>query len=92
MGDFNCSQTYTVFNPLKNNGYESLLTNQKTILRKKCLKQDFLASEYDNMFYYSNKVTDEKAGIENFYSQFATPEEDRKISDDIPLFEIVKIN
>ena len=53
MGDFNCSQTYTVFNPLKINGHKSLLTNQKTSLLQKCLKQDCLASEYDNMFYFS---------------------------------------
>lgn len=73
-------------------GYKSLLTDQKTSLRQKCFKQDCLASEYDNMFYFSIKVTVEKAGVENFHTQFATPEEARKISDDIPLFEIVKIN
>ena len=91
MGDFNCPQSNTVFNPLKNNGYKSILTNQKTSLRQKCLKQDCLASEYDNMFYYSKKVTVEKAGVENFYTQFVTLKEARKISDHIPIYGIVVI-
>ena len=91
MGDFNCSQSNTVFNPLKNMGYKSILTNQKTSLRQKCLKQDCLASEYDNMFYFSKKVTVEKAGVENFHAQFVTLKEARKISDHIPIYGIVVI-
>ena len=91
MGDFNCSQSNTVFNPLKNMGYKSILTNQKTSLRQKCLKQDCLASEYDNMFYFSKKVTVEKAGVENFYTQFVNLKEARKISDHIPIYGIFVI-
>ncbi len=48
MGDFNCPQSNTVFNPLKNGGYKSVLVNQKTSLRQKCINNDCLASEYDN--------------------------------------------
>jgi len=67
------------------------LTNQKTSLRQKCLKQDCLASEYDNMFYFSKKVKVEKAGVENFHTQFVSLKEARKISDHIPIYGIVLI-
>lgn len=34
MGDFNCPQSHTVFNPLKKMGYASVFTKQKTSLKK----------------------------------------------------------
>ena len=34
VGDFNCPQSHTVFNPLKKMGYKSILINQKTSLKK----------------------------------------------------------
>jgi hypothetical protein len=51
-----------------------------------------LASEYDNMYYYSKKLKVEKAGVENFYTQFASLKEARKISDHIPIYGIIMIN
>lgn len=50
-GDFNLSQSHTVFNPLKKLGYEPALKNQKTSLKQKCQDNECLASEFDNIFY-----------------------------------------
>jgi endonuclease/exonuclease/phosphatase family metal-dependent hydrolase len=50
-GDFNCPQSHSVFNPLRKMGYNSILTNQKTSLKKKFKNGQYLASEFDNMYY-----------------------------------------
>jgi len=86
MGDFNCPQSNTVFTPLKKMGYENSLSNQKTSLKQKCIQQECLASEYDNMFYNSGKTKLKQAGIVSFYNQFVTNKEARKISDHIPIW------
>jgi len=92
MGDFNCHQSNTVFIPLKKKGYKSILTNQKTSLRQKCITNDCLASEYDNMFYDSMKTNSLKSGIIPFYQKFTTLKESRKISDHVPIWSVFKIN
>jgi len=91
-GDFNLPQSHTVFNPLKVSGYHPILKNQKTSLRQKCLNDDCLASEYDNIFYNSNKITLVNTGVIHFYKKIITFENARLISDHIPLFFHFKIN
>lgn len=85
-GDFNCPQSHTVFNPLKNMGYQPVLTNQKTSLKMQCYQQDCLASEFDNIFYYNSKCIFIEAGIVPFYTNFAALKEARNISDHVPIF------
>jgi len=85
-GDFNCSQSNTVFNPLKTLGFKSALVGQKTSLRMKCLQDDCLASEYDNFFYDPKKTLLVKSGVVHFYKSFSSIAEARKISDHIPIF------
>ena len=92
MGDFNCSQSNDVFNPLKNLGYNAIIANQKTSLKQKCKNNDCLASEYDNMFYNSKRNKVLKAGIIPFYSSFTTLKEARKISDHIPIWSVFQLN
>ena len=65
-GDFNCSQSHTVFNPLKKMGYQPSLTGQKTSLRHQCINDDCLASEFDNIFYNTKSITANQAGIVSF--------------------------
>jgi endonuclease/exonuclease/phosphatase family metal-dependent hydrolase len=88
MGDFNCPQSNTVFIPLKKKGYKSILANQKTSLRQKCINNYCLASEYDNMFYDAMKTTSLNSGIIPFYEKFITLKEARKISDHVPIWGI----
>lgn len=90
MGDFNCSQKNTVFNPLKSSGFTPILVNQKTSLRQKCIKNDCLASEYDNLFYDKQKIKILQKGIVAFHSNFKLMKEARKISDHVPIWCVME--
>lgn len=85
VGDFNCPQSHTVFNPLKKMGYVPLFIGQKTTLRKVKKNNEYLASEFDNIFY-SSKVIKIEGGVLLFYKSFETLAEARKISDHIPIW------
>jgi deoxyribonuclease-1-like protein len=91
MGDFNFPQSHTVFNPLKNLGFAPILQKQKTSLRQKCINKDCLASEYDNLFYESQKIKVTKKGIVPFYQNFTSIKEARKISDHVPIWCVLVI-
>jgi deoxyribonuclease-1-like protein len=86
MGDFNCSQSNTVFNPLKSDSFNPILVNQKTSLRQKCIQNDCLASEYDNLFYDSKQMFVSKKGVVLFYKIFPSVKVARKISDHLPIW------
>ena len=86
IGDFNCPQSHTVFNPLKAMGYRPALTNQKTSLRHQCINDDCLASEFDNIFYNTKSIIATQSGIVPFYTSFSTLEEANTISDHVPIF------
>ncbi len=85
-GDFNCPQSHTVFNPLKKMGWLPALTGQKTSLRLKCVEEDCLASEFDNIFYKTTSVTAIATGAIHFYKTLLNIGEANKISDHIPIF------
>jgi deoxyribonuclease-1-like protein len=85
VGDFNCPQSHTVFNPLKKMGYESVFINQKTSLKKECIDNECLASEFDNIWYNTTKINIANSRALNFYSTFKTLKEAREISDHIPI-------
>lgn len=86
MGDFNCPQSHTVFNPLKKMGYLPILQNQKTSLKKECRENNCLSSEFDNIFYKANTLEVIHSGIVPFYKKFNSLKEARKISDHIPIW------
>ncbi|KFF04081.1 endonuclease/exonuclease/phosphatase family protein [Flavobacterium reichenbachii] len=86
IGDFNCPEKHTVFNPLKKMGYTPILKNQKTTLKKKCKDNLCLASEFDNMFYKTNTINFINSGVIHFYQNFNSLEEAGKISDHIPIW------
>ncbi len=91
-GDFNCPQSHTVFNPLKKMGYQSILVNQKTSLKKKYSINECLASEFDNVFYDPRKVNHLQSGVIPFYKKFNTLQEARKISDHLPIWFEFSLN
>lgn len=86
IGDFNCPQSHSVFFPLRKMGYQSVFVNQKTSLRQKCIDEDCLASEYDNIFYNVKTVKVKEFGIIPFYKDFNNLHEARNISDHIPIW------
>lgn len=90
-GDFNCPQTHTVFNPLRKMGYKPILINQKTSLKKKSKNGQYLASEFDNIFY-NQKFKNINSGVIHFYKNFTTLKEARVISDHIPIWFEFSLN
>lgn len=86
LGDFNIPQSHTVFNPLKKSGYRSVLQNQKTSMKMKCVDGECLASEFDNIFYNFLKVKLLDAGIIHFYKSYPDMVSARRISDHIPVW------
>lgn len=92
LGDFNCPQSHTVFNPLKKMGYIPILQNQKTTLKKQCKGQICLASEFDNLFYKPQSLHYINSGVIPFHEKFISLKEARKISDHIPIWFEFSIN
>jgi deoxyribonuclease-1-like protein len=91
-GDFNCPESHSVFNPLKTLMYKPVLTKQKTSLKRECVEGICLASEYDNVFYNTSKITFLKSGVISFYTRFHTLKEARTISDHLPVFFEFSVN
>lgn len=85
IGDFNCPQSHTVFNPLRKMGWKSAFENQKTSLKKECKNNHCLASEFDNIWFQPSKVTVSKMEVLYFYESFPSLKEARAISDHIPI-------
>ena len=85
-GDFNCPESHTVFNPLKNANYIPSLSCRKTSLKNECVNGDCLASEYDNIFYNPQKIRIISAGVIEFYKLFPSMRHARKISDHCPVY------
>lgn len=85
IGDFNCPQSHTVFNPLRKMGYINVFENQKTSLKKDCDGNNCLASEFDNIWYNEAKVTMKNNKALLFYKSFTTLKEAREVSDHIPI-------
>ncbi|MFH7018262.1 endonuclease/exonuclease/phosphatase family protein [Flavobacterium sp. FlaQc-47] len=92
LGDFNCPQSHTVFNPLKKMRFAPILQNQKTTLKQQCKNNICLASEFDNIFYKATSLTYIHSGIIPFYENFNSLKEARKISDHIPIWFEFSIN
>ena len=86
LGDFNLAQSHSVFNPLKSMGFTPALINQKTSLKMKCVLNECLASEYDNIFIDSNVFISLSSGVNSFYKSFTDLKSARSISDHLPIW------
>lgn len=85
-GDFNCPESHTVFGPFKSMNYKASLIKQKTSLKKECVANECLASEYDNIFYNSSKLKLINSGVIHFYKSFKSLQSARIISDHLPVY------
>lgn len=87
LGDFNLSQKSKGFDDLRKKGYNSVLKNQKTSLRRiKTKSGSYLAREYDNIFYKKAALTSKRGGVINFVKHFKSLKAARKISDHLPVW------
>jgi deoxyribonuclease-1-like protein len=91
-GDFNLPQSHSVFNPLKKMGYNPVLTNQKTSLKQKRIKDECLASEFDNVFFKKENISYLNAGIIPFYTSFNNLSVARTVSDHVPIYFEFSLN
>ena len=80
------NKKHSSFNPLKKMGYQPVLVNQKTSLKKNCKNGNCLASEFDNLFYNTTRTKLTRAGILSFFKNFQSLEAARTISDHIPIW------
>lgn len=85
IGDFNCPQSHTVFNPLRKMGWQNAFEKQKTSLRKECREDDCLASEFDNIWYDPKSITLSNCNVIHFYNSFDSLKMAREVSDHIPI-------
>lgn len=92
VGDFNCPQSHTVFIPLQKMGYRSAFQNQKTSLKRACENDNCLASEFDNIWYNTNKLSATNTKAIPFYESFSSLSEAREISDHIPIAVVLYFN
>jgi deoxyribonuclease-1-like protein len=85
LGDFNCPTSHIVFLPLKKKGYLPVFEGQKTSLKQKCIENDCLASEYDNVLLAPSLYV-KNCGVLHFYKDFLDLSLAKKISDHIPIW------
>jgi hypothetical protein len=52
-------------------GYQSILVGQN-IFKTKYINNNYLASEYDNMYYKTSKIKSINKGVLSFYKDFNT--------------------
>lgn len=86
LGDFNCSQSNAVFNPLKALGYRPVFIGQKTTLRQECFNGECLASEFDNIFINPGRQQLGSSGVILFYNLCENMMMAGKISDHVPVW------
>jgi endonuclease/exonuclease/phosphatase family metal-dependent hydrolase len=91
-GDFNCPQSHTVFNPLKKMGYKPIFEGQKTTLKRRAFNNEFLTSEFDNIFYNVQRVNFINSGVIKFYESFDNLSDARIVSDHIPIWFQFSLN
>ncbi len=91
-GDFNVPQSHSVFIPLRKMGYTSALVNQKTSLKMECVEAECLASEFDNIYYDSARISKIDAAVIPFFKTFVDLQEARLVSDHLPIFLNFKVN
>ena len=90
LGDFNLAESHYAFDELKQAGYQPVITDQKTSLRRQRKDGEHLANEYDNIFYETGPLSVASSGVVDFTSEFRTLRQAREISDHIPVFTEVR--
>jgi len=90
LGDFNLSQKAAAFDDLKKKGFQAVVTNQKTSLRRIKRGNEYLAQEYDNIFYEVAVFSNRRSGIIDFVPHFSSLKKARAISDHVPVWSQIK--
>jgi len=83
-GDFNVDEKMPIFNALKKSGFRTAITNQKTTLKRRCNRTNYLNHPIDNIFY-SRDIRQIKGGVIDFIRFCDQLEKARKLSDHLPV-------
>jgi len=84
-GDFNMSEQDSIFKPLFDHGFDTAIKNQKTTLKRTCVRQSYLNYPNDNIFYSSN-IEATKRGVLDFVKICENLKKARELSDHLPVF------
>lgn len=84
-GDFNVDEKKSIFDIIKSEGYAPAITNQKTTLKRKCERVEYLYHTIDNIFY-SGEIKKVEGGVIDFVRFCDRLERARKLSDHLPVF------
>jgi endonuclease/exonuclease/phosphatase family metal-dependent hydrolase len=90
-GDFNTIQNHPVFSPLYEGSYTPAIYNQKTTLKRKCVKDIYRNYAIDNVFL-SKDIMINKGRVVDFVKACNNLEEARKISDHLPVSVFFVLN
>lgn len=85
VGDFNCPQSHTVFNPWRKMNFVPAFVNQKTSLKKSCKRNVCLASEFDNIWFKTTSIELIASKVIHFYKDFENLGLANRVSDHIPI-------
>lgn len=89
-GDFNVDEKMPVFNRLKNLGYKTAITNQKTTLKWECDRNNYLNYPIDNIFYSKN-IQKTEGDVIDFVEFCENLQKARKLSDHLPVLFTFRI-
>ncbi|WP_051285466.1 endonuclease/exonuclease/phosphatase family protein [Aequorivita capsosiphonis] len=90
-GDFNLSETHEVWKPFYRRGFKSALQNQRTTLKTKCKKGDYLSHPIDNV-YFTPGIEMVQGGSLDFIGTCENLARAREISDHLPVYLEFKIS
>lgn len=84
-GDFNLNERHKVWGNLYKQGFKSALKNQKTTLKRKCNRGNYLSHAIDNI-YHSKTFNQVNSGVVDFIQSCEKLADARLISDHLPVF------
>ncbi|PCI00788.1 MAG: endonuclease [Flavobacteriaceae bacterium] len=86
LGDFNLSETHTIWNSLYKLHYKASLKNNPTTLKRKCNGGKYTHHAIDNMYYNTKNIVITRTGKVDFVANCDLLKKARKISDHLPIF------
>lgn len=91
LGDWNMKTSHPCFEPFADRGYAACLRNTPTTLKRKCTQTGvYVNHAIDNIYYPSAHFRVLEAGVIDFVRGCGYLEEDRSLSDHLPVYLVVE--
>lgn len=85
-GDFNTSEKDPIWSPLYNQGFDSVVSDCQTTLKKGCKGNDYLNHPIDNIFFHPVAFQLQKSGSIDHVKECEHLDAARALSDHLPVF------